>query len=535
MQILRGCALTAGLLAVGLWWTAAAAQAPEELPAPKAAEVKGAQPTLSPTILDLCQNADAIDLTSALRLAGVQNPEMQLARTRVLEAVALRQLAAAQFLPNINAGTNFNSHLGNLQRAGGDILRVNRSALYAGLGAGAVGAGTVTIPGIAWHDNVSRVYFNLLINRQNVQAREFRSAAVDNQVLLRVASAYLELLRAQGRRAIALRVRTDAAEVARVTENFARTGQGRQADADRAATELEQRNSDVTEAEGNLLVASARLAQLLDLDPSCRLMAVDSCVIPAPLVPEVIPLCELLAIAVTQRPELAERQTDILMAMLQLRAAKLLPFSPNLLVGYSTGTFGGGSNLAAEGILQPDGSVLQQPRFGSFAGRQDLDVVLYWSARNFGVGNLAQVRWSQANLRASHWRMIETLNRVRAEVASAQARILARFAQLEINERAVASSTKAFQEDFQRTRNREGLPIEVLDSLRLLGRSSYAYLDSIVDYNRAQFEMYVALGQPPADCLARPLPPGMAPPVMPTADCPPRPLCGPEFPCAKVE
>ena len=38
-----------------------------------------------------------------------------------------------------------------------------------------------------------------------------------------------------------------------------------------------------------------------------------------------------------------------------------------------------------------------------------------------------------------------------------------------------------------------------------------------------QFEMYVALGQPPAGFLARPVPPGMASPVEPAADCPAAP------------
>jgi hypothetical protein len=52
-----------------------------------------------------------------------------------------------------------------------------------------------------------------------------------------------------------------------------------------------------------------------------------------------------------------------------------------------------------------------------------------------------------------------------------------------------------------------GLPIELLNSLSLLGRSKIGYLDAIVDYNRAQFELYVALGQPPADTLARPVVP----------------------------
>ena len=38
------------------------------------------------------------------------------------------------------------------------------------------------------------------------------------------------------------------------------------------------------------------------------------------------------------------------------------------------------------------------------------------------------------------------------------------------------------------------------------------YIDAIVDYDRAQFELYVALGQPPANALAHPVPTqGVAP------------------------
>ena len=55
-----------------------------------------------------------------------------------------------------------------------------------------------------------------------------------------VAQAYGELLRAEGRLAIVRLSRDDAADVARVTADFARIGQGRQAEAERAATELER-------------------------------------------------------------------------------------------------------------------------------------------------------------------------------------------------------------------------------------------------------------------------------------------------------
>jgi outer membrane protein TolC len=463
----------------------------------------------APTLLSA--ETRPIDLASALQLAGVQNPQILLARERVVEAVALRQLAAAQLLPTLNAGTNLNNHTGNLQTSAGTIIDVNRGSLYLGLGTGAVGAGTVTIPGLVWNGNVSAVLFHGLAARQVVRQREFDSQAIRNRVLLKVAQGYLDLVLAEGRRAVATKTRAEAAEVARVTANFAKAGQGRQADADRAAAELEQRTNDVVEAEGEVATASARLCQLLGLDPSLRLEPVDGSVVPGPIVPEPIPLPELLAIALAQRPELAERQAAIRAAFLELRSAKLLPFSPNVILGYSAGDFGGGSNLVQQGIVQPNGTVLQQSRFGNYGGRQDFDAVLYWSLRNLGIGNVGLIRLAQSSLRQDELRNLEVLDRIRAEVATAHAKTHVRFAQIETSERAVKRATAAFQEDIVRTKNIEWLPIELLDSLRLLARSRNAYLNAIIEYNRAHFELYVALGQPPADVLARPAPNSVVP------------------------
>ena len=71
-----------------------------------------------------------------------------------------------------------------------------------------------------------------------------------------------------------------------------------------------------------------------------------------------------------------------------------------------------------------------------------------------------------------------------------------------MTEAAVRSGLRGFKEDFDLTRQqglRTVLPIELLNNFRLLNQARREYLDAIVEYNRAQFELYVALGQPPAD------------------------------------
>lgn len=448
-------------------------------------------PSSPPTLL--AREVRPIDLNTALRLAGVQNPQLLIARQRVVEATALRQLAAAQFLPSINLGGNYDTHTGNLQQSNGNILSVNRSAMYVGAGSAAVAAGTVSIPGVVLEGNVAVTVYGYLASRQFQAARGFEAWAVRNQAFLQTTLAYAELLRAEGRRSIALQVRDEAKRVAELTASYANAGEGRAADAHRALTELQAREYDIQEAEEAVLVASAQLCFVLNIDPSVRLHPTDAYVVPHPIIPDPTPVAELIALGLLQRPELKERRASIREALMALDGARALPFSPTVLIGYSAGGFGGGSNLV-------------RPVLGGFGGRQDLDAAGYWTLQNLGVGNASLINVARARLGVTKYQEIFVLDQVRAEVAEAYARTHARYARIETSERAVESGIKGFAEDLLRIENTVAPAIETVDSLRLLARARNAYLDAIVDYDRAQFELYVALGQPPADALARPAP-----------------------------
>lgn len=450
-----------------------------------------------PTPESLTEMVSSIDLAGALALSGVRNPEVLVARQRVVEAAALRQLAAVQILPNINLGFSYNDHTGSIQQSSGNIIELHRQAMYIGAGANAVGAGTVNVPGLQYNLNVSQAIYTYLVAQQTVQTQELNSAAARNDVFLRVSTAYVELLRAECLRAVSLQVRDQSQEIARLTGNFAQAGEGRKSDADRAATEFNQRESDFLDRDAQVMIASARLAQLLNLDPSVRLHATDGWVVPSPVVPNPIPLSELIAMAMLQRPELGAQRSAVRETFLSLQSQRVLPFSPQAMIGLSAGGFGGGSNRQDLGA---------QSNFSSLDDRVDLDVILFWTLQNMGFGNRAQIDAARARVRANQYQQLAVLDRVRFEVATAYARVHARFAQLENAEKAVRSADDAFREDMTRIRAREGLPIEVLDSLRLVGRSRMEYLNAISDYNRAQFELYAALGQPPAEMLARPVP-----------------------------
>src|SRR5262249_22178854 len=155
---------------------------------------------------------------------------------------------------------------------------------------------------------------------------------VRNQTFLRVTLAYSELIRAEGGLAVANQNRDEVREVARLTSEYAATGEGRKADADRAATQLARREATVQEAEGQLLVASPTLCRELTPGPSLRLHPTDAYVVPLPIVPDPMPLPQLIAIGLLHRPELAERQAAIRAALMQFEGSKALPFSPTVLI-----------------------------------------------------------------------------------------------------------------------------------------------------------------------------------------------------------
>jgi outer membrane protein TolC len=472
-------------------------------------------PATPPSIL--ASEIRPIDLMSALRLANVENPELNIARARILEAAAMRQLAAAYFLPSINPGVSYDSHSGVLQQSNGNILAVNRSSVYVGAGANAVAAGTVSIPGVYYFGNAGFGIYAFLASRQVVREREFETLAVRNQMLLQVATAYSELLRAEGRRAARIQARDESREIARLTAAYARTGQGRVADANRAASVLARWEASIQAAEAEILTASARLCQLVNLDPSIRLHPTDAVVVPQPIVPDPMPMSELIALGLLRRPELTAQRAAIEAALLTLGGAKILPFSPTFMLGFSAGGEGGGSNLV-------------RPIFGGFSGREDLDAIAYWTLQNLGLGNVAMIRGADARVKINQFQQVELLNMVRADVAEAYARSHARYAQIGTYEDAVRSGYLSFKQDLDRTRmmlvegpkGRDVLPIELLNSFELLADARLDYLDAIVDYNEAQFAMYVALGQPPADSLAHPVPTeGVAPTHLPPGSAPP--------------
>ncbi len=425
-----------------------------------------------------------IDLATALRLADVANPTIGKARTSVLEALAQQLTARTLLVPSLNGGVGYHGQNGVLQRSSGKMLLISEQSLYLGGGAFTVAAETLRIPMVNILSPITDAWFEPLAARQRVAARRFLVKATENQILMEVAVLQLELIRHYTLLETHRLSESQAYQIVQAVGQYAVTGQGRQADYDRAKAEWRYRRADVIEAEQGMAVAVARLAQRLNLDPSIRLHPAGGPVVPLNLVNIDTPPEMLIQTALRQRPDLAARSAEIGEAEAHVKQEIGRPFLPTLWVGFSAGAFGGGSNL-------------DPPLLAHFGGRTDLDVRLYWTLLNLGAGNMALIRQRQAQVGVAVAEQARTVNLARNEIIAAQADAKSARNQIEVARRELLSAHEGFHEDLTRQRGGLGRPIEVINSLNLLADARANLIDALIHFDQAQFRLWVALGSPP--------------------------------------
>lgn len=453
----------------------------------------------------------SLDLTTALRLAEVENPEIGAARQRILEAAAVQQQAYALMLPSLNAGTNYHGHTGDLQRSSGRILSLSEQSLYFGGGARTLAAESLAFPAVNIASPLADAIFEPLAARQIVARARFDMAATANNVLLDVATLYFELVAAEVNLGLRRETDSEAIVAARLTASYAAAGQGYLADANRAATLGRLIHREVQHAEEEVAVSSARLSHRLHLDPVVRLHPMTTGIAPIALIDPDSATADLIRVALQQRPEMGSRAAAIGTAEARLNAEIARPLLPTVWLGFSGGGFGGGSNLVT-------------PFLGNFGGRTDFDVRAFWTLQGMGLGNLAHQKRARAVIGESVGEQSRMVNRIRREVAGAHARVIAARGRMASTQHQLDTARDGFREDLIRLKNPvgplqdENRPIELTNSLELLQQARVDHLAAILDYNRAQLKLFVSLGTPPPleRPATEPLPPApVAPPPLP--------------------
>lgn len=425
----------------------------------------------------------AIDLTTALRLAGANNLQIGLAYEKLVEAQARYDAAKALWLPTLSGGIGYNKHEGRIQNSGGNVFRVSRSSLFVGGGGSLSGltpltGGTNGPVRLAVDFSIAQGIFEPLAKKQLVRVAVADKDAAFSQALYRVALAYLDLVESKGRVVEAEKTLADAQKLYRLIQDRVEVGAALPADASRAKTVVERLKREVLQHREAQASASAELARLLVIDPAITLEPIDTHAVPVELVDAGEPLPKLIAKALASRPELEARNAFIDATLLELEHQRWRPWIPHLYIGASSGGFGGSGSSSIE----------------NFGGRLDIDALLVWQVRNLGAGERAAQRIAfskniQAAIQAAQMR-----DRIASEVAAAWHRVQLRRRQVTTATEQLKAAQTALQLNLEGVMAGTLRAAEAIQAIEALAESRAEQLAAIIDFNRAQFELLYAIG-----------------------------------------
>jgi outer membrane protein TolC len=445
------------------------AQPPELLPPVDQPPADPASPRIYP-----------IDFSTALSIAAGENPQVAYSRQRINEAFAQMRSAEVLWVPSLRAGMNYNKHEGAIQDVAGNMIETSRGSVYSGLGAQAVGASSPAVPGLVMNFHTRDFIYQPRITHQVLAARRQASRAALNDTLMDAALAYNDLLEAMELEAIAAQTRDNTLQLADLTGQYARTGQGLPADADRAQAELATRQVEVQRAAEQVQVASVRLARTLSQDPTIRLAPTEPTIAPIELAPTGCSVQQLVAMGLGNRPELAESRFLVDAAIEQLRREQNAPLIPSVLLGMSYGGNGGGLGGDIE----------------NYGDRMDFDAVAYWELRKLGYGEQAARAAAQSKVEQARWRQVQVMDQTASEIAEAFVQVESRRRQMALARSGIAAAQDSYRRNAARILDALGLPIEALQSIQALDNAQRQYTQTVADFNRAQFRLHRALGWP---------------------------------------
>jgi hypothetical protein len=250
-------------------------------------------------------------------------------------------------------------------------------------------------------------------------------------------------------------------------------------------------------------VQSANLTQVLRLDPRAVVEPLEHDHAQVTIIDPGRSLDDLMSVALTNRPEIASRRALVQAAEQRIRREKARPILPVVILN----GFQSAGMLIQGGIfaIGPNSSLNQ------WRGRDDVSIQLIWQLENFGMGNLARIkaqrgRESQAiiDLRNAQDQVAADVNRALARVQAASARVL----QADRSLRTAIITFNGHLEGLGQTRRLANVlvltyrPSEAVYSLEQLNVSFNEYFATVGDYNRAQFELFHALGYPAREVAA---------------------------------
>ncbi|MGN6553232.1 MAG: TolC family protein [Verrucomicrobiota bacterium] len=410
----------------------------------------------------------AIDLATALRLAGAQNLDVQIARAQASEAKAQQEQARMQFFPWIAPGVGYRRHEGNIQDVVGNMIETDKQSYNAG------GALNVQL-------DLGDAIYKSLAAKQLAKAAQEGAEAQRQESMFKAAAGYFELSRAVAGVAAAseaVRISKDyAGQVARAAD----VGIAFKGDVYRAQVQAEKNQMLLRQAQEQQRLASARLAQVLRLPASVQLTPQDPELTPLSLTETNTALASLIARAVAARPELRQSHFATESARAARQGTTVGPLIPTLGARAYFGGLGGGLGNDT----------------GNFSGTQDYFVGLSWRIGPGGLFDRSRTRAATAREQTALLQSEKMRQEVEQQVIESSTRIQSFADQLAMSQRALTAAEQLLKLSRERKEFGTGAVLETIQAEQELTRARLDYFNVLAGHNTALFAFRRALGEAP--------------------------------------
>lgn len=452
----------------------------------------------------------AIDLPTAIRVVRTRNLDIQLARQQVEAQKGRLESTVGAVFPALVPRAAF-------EHVDGTVRESNGALFGAGFNTFQVSAAAELIM------NPGRVIYEIIAARKTLSATEDQERFVVLDTLRVTANQYYDLTLAQANVSAARQAVLEAEELLRINQLRLRAGTGVPADVALAEAQLAERRGQFIAAIDNFYRASVAFAVTLRLDASVTLVPKADELAAVTLVGENAPLDDLLAMAVTYRPDLDRVRALVEVAIAAQGATWWGNFGPAFQVGYQYGGITGHSDHTAPGkgispnlIVNPlssSGAFASNPvanaliREGIAEGSQKLSpdrnqTFPFTDQERFD--SLVRVKWSlsaigdlrtaNAQERGAALDAERQLDQVRGQVVSILQESRTQSELIAAARQEVAFATEALRLTEVNLRAGTMITLDVLQAENAVARARIHYANAVARYNQAQVNLLAAVG-----------------------------------------
>ena len=407
-----------------------------------------------------------IDLPTALRLAGAQNLDVQIARERLSEAEANRVSALEQFFPWIAAGASYHRRDGVAQAVPSGIVS---DANYQSYSPG----GTLAAQ-VAFGDAI----YNSLAARQLVKASDQALEAQRLDATLSAAQGYFDLAKAAALVEVEREALKTSQDYQQELQAAVAAGIAFKGDLLRVQTQTEHYEIALRQAQERQRVAGAELSLTLHLDSRVELVPRDAVLAPLTLFATNSSMDALVAQALQFRPELKQSQALLLAARASKNGAVYGPLIPSVGGQAFGGGLGGG----------PDGGP------NTFAAEGDYLVGVSWRIGPGGLFDSGRINASKARLATVQLGEAKLKDFITTQVVTNLVRVQSLSSQIALAQQNLSTASETLRLTRERKQYGVGIVLEDIQAQQDLTLARADYFTALAEYNKAQYGLNTAVG-----------------------------------------